>query len=372
MTSSPLPALLDRRLMKRFDVPLAAAALGLLAMGLLALHSVTEGGTPVYFRKQLVWGVLGIAGMLLAAAFGHERLDRYAGWIYGLNVVLLAAVLVMGHETKGSMRWFAIGQFRLQPSELAKLFLIITLAGLFQRHRERIDRPRVVVVSLVHMLVPVLLILRQPDLGTALVLGAIWLGMAFIAGVPIRYLAVVLVCAVAAFGVMAKAGVIREYQIRRLLICLNPDADPKGAGYQVQQARIAIGSGRVFGKGFGHGTQSQGEFVPERQTDFIYTMLAEEGGFVAATTVLALFSLLILRGWSIVGSSEGRDRLLGTGVLSMLTFHGIVNMAMNVGLGPVTGVPLPLVSYGGSSLIVALVGIGFVLGIGMRRDPLVF
>lgn len=373
MTAVPLPALVDRRFAKRFDVPLALTALALIAIGLAALYGVEADNGHPYFVKQAVWSLIGMAGLIAAAVVGHERVQRHVRALYVINLILLIAVLVAGHEAKGSVRWFAIGQFRMQPSEFAKLFLTLSLAGLFYSHRERIDRPSTVLRSLAHVAVPILLVLRQPDLGTTLVIGSIWLGMAFVAGVPVKYLAAVIVCALAMFGLMLQAGAIRDYQIKRLLVCFNPGSDPKGAGYQVNQARIAIGSGRIFGKGLGRGTQSQGEFIPERQTDFVFTMIAEEGGFFGSAVTLGLLLTLVLRGWLLVGlASDGVGRLVGAGVLSMISFHALVNMAMNVGLGPVTGVPLPLVSYGGSSILVTLIGIGLIIGIGIRRDPLVF
>ncbi|NLH99868.1 MAG: rod shape-determining protein RodA [Chthonomonadales bacterium] len=373
MTVPAATAFLDRRLTKRFDVPLALLTLSITALGLAALHTIEVDGALPYFRKQLAFALVGLIVMVSMALLGHERFQRHLRAVYVLNLVLLAAVLITGHEAKGSVRWFAISQFRLQPSELAKLFIILTLSTLFYRYRERIDRPVTVVRSLAHIAVPLILILKQPDLGTTLAIGGIWFGMAFIAGVPLRYLAVVVLCAVALFGLMVKLSFVRDYQLQRLLVFVNPSNDPRGAGYQVNQARIAIGSGRVFGKGLGRGTQSQGEFIPERQTDFIFTVIAEEGGFLLSTITVVLYAALVLRGWHLVahaGDELGRN--VGAGVLSMITFHGLVNMAMNVGLGPVTGVPLPLVSYGGSSLIVTMAGIGLLLGIGMRRDPLVF
>jgi rod shape determining protein RodA len=363
----------DHRLTKRFDVLLAALTFALAGVGLVALHGIETDGSLTYFRKQVVWIAVGAIGMAAGAILGHERAQRHLRAIYVLNLGLLLAVLVLGPETKGSVRWFEIGPFRMQPSEFAKLFLILTMASLFHRARERMDRPAIVLRSLAHIAAPVILVLRQPDLGTSLALGSIWFGMAFVAGVPVRSLATVLVCGLVAFGIMARAGVIRDYQLRRLWVCVNPDADPRGAGYQVKQARIAIGSGRVFGKGPGRGTQTQGAFIPERQTDFVFTVLAEEGGFLLSTITVGLFAALVLRGWHIVGSTtDGVGRLVGAGALAMISFHGIVNIAMNLGLGPVTGVPLPLVSYGGSSLLVTMTALGLVLGVGMRRDPLVF
>ncbi|MBM3494659.1 MAG: rod shape-determining protein RodA [Armatimonadetes bacterium] len=373
MTVAARPALVDHRLTKRFDLALAALTLALVGLGLVALRSIEVEGVPTYFRKQIAWALIGGLGMLAGAWLGHERLQRRLAHLYVLNIALLTAVLIAGHETKGSLRWFAVGSFRMQPSEFAKLFVILTLAALFHKYRERVDKPGTVLLSLAHIAVPMVLILRQPDLGTSLSLVAIWFGMAFIAGVPLRYLGAVLVCGALLFGLAARTGMIREYQLKRLWVCFNPGADPRGAGYQVNQARIAIGSGRVFGKGMGHGTQSQGEFIPERQTDFVFTVLAEEGGFLLTTATVALFGALVPRGWHIVGgTSDGIGRLVGAGVLSMVSFHGLVNMAMNMGLGPVTGVPLPLISYGGSSMLVTLTGIGLILGVGIRRDPLVF
>lgn len=373
MGITPVSAVIDRRWTKRADLLLLLLMAAAICLGLVALRSIGLGGAPQFFKKQLVWLALGSLGLLCGALIDCERVGRFARLMYWLNLLLLAAVLLFGHESKGAVRWFGTETYRIQPSELAKLLVILSLAALFAQNAERVRHPGLFVRSVIHMLAPLLLVLKQPDLGTGLVLVAVWMGISFIVGMPFRYHVIFLVGAALAFGLAVKVGVVHDYQMQRLVAFVNPDADPQGAGYQVKQARIAIGSGRVQGKGFGQGTQSHGRFIPERQTDFIFTVLAEEGGFVLGVIAVAVYAGLLLRGWTIAMQTQDvTSRLVAAGVLSMLGFHVLVNLGMTMGLMPVTGVPLPFMSYGGSSLIVSMTGIGLLIGISMRRDALVF
>jgi len=366
-------AIVDRRWLKRADLSVLLFTGLALGLGLLALRSIGLGGEPQYLRKQLAWIVVGCACLVGGALVDCERIGKHARSLYVTNIVLLTAVLVAGRETKGAVRWFGTDTVRFQPSELAKLLVILTLSTLFARGAEQVRQPGTFLRAALHIVVPVALVLKQPDLGTALVIVAIWLGVSFIAGMPLRYHAVFLALGLALFGAAWKLDLIHDYQVRRLIVCFNPSVDPQGAGYQVKQARIAVGSGQVLGKGLAHGTQSHGSFIPERQTDFVFTVLAEEGGFVLSVVVVGVYVGLLLRGWSIVARAGGStSRLVGAGILAMLGFHMMVNLGMTLGLMPVTGVPLPFVSYGGSSMIVSMTSIGLLLGISARSDPLVF
>jgi rod shape determining protein RodA len=218
-----------------------------------------------------------------------------------------------------------------------------------------------------------LLILAQPDLGTSLVLIAIWFGMTFIAGAHVKHLAAVL-----AVGLLLSAGmwhfnVLKTYQKNRLVAFIDPDADPRDTGYQVRQSRIAVGSGQVWGKGFGKGTQARGRFIPENHTDFIYTVIGEEGGFIVSAVLVLLYGGILYRGVVTIAQAEDMlGKLLATGIVSMYAFHIIVNMGMTIGIMPVTGVPLPLISYGGSNLLLNMTAIGLLLGVGMRKHSITF
>lgn len=365
--------LVPRRWLKQADLWIVLLMFVAIGIGWTALGSIAVNGMPSFLKRQVLLSAIGLVGFVLAALVDCERVGRLSKYLYGLNLGLLIAVLLFGHETKGSVRWFGTETLRFQPSEFAKLFTVVTLATFLAARRDRLQSPRVFLHSLLHIAVPVLLILRQPDLGTGLAIVAIWFGMVFIAGMRWQHLALFAIVGLLLFGVMWRLGLIHDYQVQRIVAVARPDSDPQGSGYQVRQARIAIGSGRVLGKGFGRGTQAHRKFIPERQTDFIFTIVAEEGGFAASVAVVAIYALLLFRGWFVVASTDDMmSRLVGTGVLSMLGFHAFVNLGMTMGILPVTGVPLPFVSYGGSSMIVSMTSIGLLVGISGRREPLVF
>ncbi len=363
----------DFRLVRRADWVILILVSVLLGIGLVGLRSIALSGAPSYFNRQILWALIGLCALLVGLIIDCERLGRYVGVIYGVNLCLLLIVAIAGNEAKGAVRWIGVGSFRFQPSEFSKLFIIVSLASLFNRRAGTTQHAAVFLRSLGHIALPVLLVLKQPDLGTAVSIIAVWVGISFIAGLPLRYHIIFAVAALGLFLIAWRIGFIHDYQIARLTACVNPDADPRGAGYQIRQARIAVGSGQLLGKGFGRGTQAHGRFIPERQTDFLFTVLAEEGGFVLCFGVIALYVWLLLRGWAIVGASrEPMSRYVATGIVSMFSFHMAVNIGMTIGLLPVTGVPLPFMSYGGSSMIVSLAAVGLLVGISMRHERLVF
>jgi rod shape determining protein RodA len=365
--------LFPRRWLKQADIWPAVLMVAAICVGLLVLRSIGMNGSSVFVKRQLLWVLVGFVAFGFGVLVDCERIGRFARALYWANVALLIAVLLIGHATKGSVRWFSAGSVRFQPSELAKLITTLTLASLFAAHRDHIHRGSVFLLSVVHIAVPIVLILRQPDLGTALSIVAIWIGMAFIAGMPGRFIVLFVLGGLALFGLGWKLHIIQDYQIERLMAVVRPESDPAGASYQVRQSKIAIGSGRVFGKGLGHGTQAHRRFIPERQTDFIFTVAAEEGGFIVGIVIIAIYAALLVRGWMVVATTNDlTSRLVAAGILSMLGFHVLVNLGMTMGIMPVTGVPLPFMSYGGSSLAVSMASIGFLVGISARREPLVF
>lgn len=360
---------------KTADWFLIAAAALLLAVGLIMLYSITGQGVAIsssLMVRQLIFGLVGFALLFSISLFDYRSLQRSSGFLYVLTIVLLLLVFAWGHVARGSSRWIDLGFFRFQPAEFSKLFLIIILARFFALHRDSMDRFRNVLLSLVYVAIPAGLILIEPDLGSAIVLFMIWLGMLLNSRVNWKHIAILALIGVVVAGV-GWEFVLHDYQRNRIETFLNPGADPLGKGYNVIQSTIAVGAGSFLGTGLGHGTQSQLRFIPERQTDFIFASLAEELGFVGAMFLLILFLLLFSR--IVRTSSVSRDsygRYVALGVLSMLLAQAVINIGMNIGIMPVTGIPLPLISYGGSSLFVTLVSLGLIESIFIRHRGLAF
>lgn len=367
--------MVERRLFKNFDFALVFLMIVIIGFGMAMVYSAKSGGASgsSYVHRQMVWAVAGIFAFAIAASFDHKAYPRISGWIYAINILLLIAVFVLGSSSKGAQRWIGFGGLRIQPSEFAKISAIITLAAYFVRKQANIREFETFAKSLLHMALPMLLVLKQPDLGTTLVLTAIWLGMSFVAGVKTRHI-LLFVLGVAIIGIGGwESGALKPYQKARLITLVNPAANAKGAGYHVIQARIAIGSGQATGKGWMHGTQGQLDFVPENHTDFIFSVVAEEFGFIGAGLLLLLYFGLIWRGTVIMSETEDPlGRLMAGGVVTMFLFHIFVNVGMTMGIMPVTGIPLPLFSYGGSSLLTNMIALGILVGIGMRRHKINF
>ncbi len=363
-----------QRLMRNLDWPLLGATCALVAFGLVMVYSTTRSGPhPVMFiRSQILHLALGVLIGIVVLAVDYRSFAAGARAIYVINLLLLAAVLVLGHTSLGAQRWISLGPLgQFQPSEFAKLAIVITLA------KHLADRPGPyrsitdLAPFLGHIALPMFLIFRQPDLGTALVYGAIVVGMLYAGGARRRDLA----------GLAAGAAllsplfwhVLKEYQRRRLLVFLDPSLDPLGSGYGIIQSKIAVGSGMLWGKGLFAGTQNVLQFVPEHHTDFIFSVIGEEVGFVGAVVLLALFFIWLARGLAI--AAQARDRfggLAAVGIVSMVAFHVFVNVGMTVGIMPITGIPLPFISYGGSALMTMLWATAFLLNIGMRRQKILF
>lgn len=364
-----------RRTVKRIDWYIIVAALLLSIAGATALFSVTEVGPDTDFRKHIVWLCAGYIGAILFALVNPEFWLKRSTWLYVICVALLLLVRhsFTGSEVGGAQRWIALGSFRFQPSEFAKLILIITLAHFFAKRSQSEAKLGAFLLSLLHVGVPFVLVFLQPDLGTALVLIGIWFGMSIVAGISWRYLFAWLVVVVI-LGVGAwETGVFHDYQKKRVVAFLDPSADPQKTGYQVLQARMAIGSGGTSGQGFLQGRQKEGRWIPAQHTDFIYTVIAEEGGFIGSLLLLCVYGFLLYRIWLVIIRSHLEVfRLLATGVFCLWSYHIVVNLAMVLGLFPVVGVPLPLVSYGGTATIVALCSLGLILGIRAREEKIVF
>jgi rod shape determining protein RodA len=368
--------LFDRRLWRNLDFTLLLLTCALVLVGLVVISSATlvniSGDQFFYARRQAVWAVLGFSGLLLLTSIDYTQIHRLAPYLYVLNLLLLLAVLFFGREAWGAQRWLDLKLFNFQPAEFAKIILIVSLANLLAAREGNFDAFFSSLPSLAHILLPTSLILLQPDLDTSLVLIVTAFGMLFMAGVKSRHMQVYLLLGVIGSVLFYFYG-LRDYQRLRFTVFLSPEKYPLGPGYQLNQSLIAVGSGGFSGKGLFDGTQSQLAFLPAQHTDFIFSVLAEETGFVGAVALLLLFSLLIfriLRTAAVAKDSFGT--LVCVGVAGMFTFQLLVNVGMAIGVMPVAGLTLPFVSYGGSSLLANLLAVGLVLNIGMRRHKLMF
>jgi rod shape determining protein RodA len=364
-------------LLRRFDWVLFIAALGLSIAGAVFVYSATrvgpEGDDPQAFLKRhllnLAIGLLlGLATML----FDYRTLRAYAPFVYIASVIGLGAVLVVGTSVKGAQAWIQLpGGFSIQPSEFMKVALCVGLAMLLAERRDGETEPRLndVGFALLVALIPIGLVMLQPDLGTAVVMGMIVLGILAVAGTRLSWLAGLLALGVLAAFVAVQVGVLDQYQVDRLLAFTNPHLDPQGFGYNTNQAFITIGSGGIFGLGIFHGTQTGGGFVPEQQTDFIFTVVGEELGFVGSAGLIVLFGVLLWRAMRIAMRAEDLfGTLMATGIVCWFTFQMFQNIGMAVGIMPVTGVPLPFVSYGGTSMFANWMAVGLLENVHLRRS----
>lgn len=365
----------DRRLLKNFDYQLLLIMLALCLYGLLVISSATQGlsaaDPSAYVRRQAIWMAMGVGGMLLAIGVDYVNYYRWAWYLYFANLLFLSLVLFIGREGGGAYRWLDLGVFDFQPSELAKLIIIITLARVLVDYQDNMNNVVNLLPLLAHVFAPMLLIFLQPDLGTGLVLIVIFLGLLYMGGVPIKYLGLIVGAGLAVFPLLWAQ--LLSYQKMRLIVFMNPELDPLGYGYQLMQSMIAIGSGGVSGKGLFEGTQARLQFLPEQHTDFIFSVLGEELGLLGGAILLTLYFLLIYRILKIGSfSKDSFGALLCTGVATMITFQVLVNVGMSLGIMPVTGLPLPFMSYGGNSMLLNIISIGVVLNVGMRRHKIQF
>ncbi len=402
---------MTRLRLPHLDWPLALAVAGLVGIGLLTVYSATSspGAHQGLWMKQLLWCVLAFGAAWVVAAIHYRLYDSLAWPLYAVSLVLLVAVLLVGTAKMGAKRWLEIGPFQFQPSEIAKIATTFVLARFFDHARLDLNKVRWWLPPLVIAIVPFLLVAKEPDLGTALSFPVMLVAMYFWAGMPVGRLLLGLspVFNVALFFVTGTIGWfvglfavllafarpklgllvgilaintavavalpnlwnhLHDYQKRRIETFLNPDHDPYGAGYQIIQSKIAIGSGGVTGKGYLKGSQKALAFLPMRHTDFIYSVVGEEGGFLGAALVVLLYAVVIVRGYRLAAvARDGFAGLVAIGVVTALFFHVMVNMLMTVGWAPVTGVPLPFLSYGGTALVVNCVQIGLLQNVALRR-----
>ena len=365
---------------RRLDWLLMAAVLLLVALSALLVWSatshrpdLTDGDSTAYLRKQLVNIGIGLGLLLSVVALDHRWVRIVAPLVYLLSVAGLVLVLLMGSTINGSRSWLYVGGLSIQPSELAKLAVVIGMALVLAERADGRGRRRVGTTEVVLMLgiagLPAVLILLQPDLGTMLVLSATVFGVLAVSGARRRWLVLVLLSAGAVAAAALAGGVLKAYQVDRFLAFVNPDLDPRGAGYNVEQARIAIGNGGLLGQGLFHGSQTRSGFVPEQQTDFVFTVAGEELGLVGAGLLIALLALVIWRALVIARRAEDVfGRVAAAGIACWFGFQAFQNIGMCLGIMPVTGVPLPFVSYGGSSLFAGMLAVGLLQNIHVRSQ----
>ena len=363
--------LIDRRVAANFDWPILVLVLLLSAAGLINLYSVTynvtgASVTPVYI-KQLYWYLVAFAVFLVVLLIDYRIYEQYAYLFHGLVIGMLVYVILFGRPVSGAQRWIHVGATSLQPSELAKITLILALAKYFHHDRPRGPyRLRDLTIPFAMLAVPFGLIVEQPDLGTAMLMLFIFFSMVLFIRIRTTSLLTVVFTTLALLPFLWMQ--LKDYQKRRVLDFLRPEQDPLGSGYHIIQSKIAVGSGHFWGKGFLHGTQNQLHFLPEQHTDFIFSVLAEEWGFIGSSFVLFLFFMLILRSFKVARSSKDRfGTLCAFGVGAMLFWHVSINIGMVTGVVPVVGVPLPFLSYGGSFLMAVAAGVGLLMNVQMRR-----
>ena len=386
---------MDRRTLKNLDFLFILFTFLLLVASLIILSTasinVMKSNPLHYVKTQTMWIIIGIGIAAILAVIDYEKWRTYRWWIYGFNLLLLLAVVFFGDAAKGATRWIPTPfGFNIQPSEFAKIFIIMTLADFLAVRKGKLNNFTDFIMPFLFVLVPMLLIFKQPDLGTTLVFVAIFIGMMFVAGAnPWKFGGLILGGAVLMgialwlhFSTTLPGWLhwaqglplpMHEYQLKRLTIFMDPAADMSGDGYHIIQSIWAIGSGGLWGKGYQMGTQGQLNFLPEHHTDFIFSVVGEEFGFIGTITLLFLFLIFLLRSLSI--ALKARDTygmLIATGVVSMFTFHLLVNVGMTSGIMPVTGIPLPLISAGGSAMLANLAAVGLMLSINLRRQRLMF
>jgi rod shape determining protein RodA len=338
------------------------------AIGFAMLYSAASGEWDPWASRQMIRFGIGLVLMILVAITDIQVWMRYAYTLYFLVLGLLVAVDVMGEIGMGAQRWINIGFIQIQPSEIMKITLVLSLARYFHSATlDEIARPTRLIFPLLLLAAPIVLVLRQPDLGTAIMLAMTAGVIFFLAGVKAWKFGVIIAGALAALPVAW--SFLHEYQKNRIFTFLDPEKDPLGTGYHILQSKIALGSGGVFGKGYLHGTQSHLNFLPEKQTDFIFTMLAEEFGMVGGLVILGIYILVIIYGFAIALRVRNQfGRLVALGIIGTFFFYVFINIAMVMGLVPVVGVPLPLISYGGTAMLSLMIGFGFILCAYVHRD----
>lgn len=347
----------------KIDVALFVSQFVLVVIGIITIFSTSyssSGSDFVNFEKQAAFAAAGAIIFFAVSMIDYRAIKNYTGIIYMIACIILILVVATGKNIRGTSGWFELGFVNLQPSEFVKIAMIIIIAKYFTKIEIYVNSLKKALVSGAYVLIPVSLIMMQPDMGSAIIIICIWISMLILSGMNRKYILYISIIAVIMSGIGWNYA-LKDYQKNRILAFFNSEYDPMGAGYNVRQSIIAIGSGNIWGKGLGHGSQSQLNFLPEKHTDFIFAVIAEEMGFVGIVLVICLYGVIFYRLLKIAEEAEdnfGKYLVLGTSLL--IFFHVVINIGMNMGVMPVTGIPLPLVSYGGSSLVSLMIMLGIV------------
>lgn len=376
----------NRKLLKNLNWYIPISVILLIFIGIVAISSAVEINKAdsfgmIYLQRQIIAVVLGILLVIVIQFFDYSVFKHYSSIIYLSTIGILGLILVIGRTIAGGKRWIEFGPVNFQPAELAKIMLILVLAAILDEKKEDLKYLIGFFRPFIYVIVPFILIILQNDLGTSLVLLVIFIGMLYIGGGNAKFMAIIfggglsLVVLMITFHFVFGTPLffLKDYQLNRLIVFINPGIDPYGIGYNLIQSKIALGSGRLMGKGLFSGTQNQLEFLPEKHTDFIFSVIGEEFGFIGILIVISIYLLLL---WQIFNvARNARDNygcLVVTGIGTMFFFHVLENIGMTMGLMPITGIPLPFISYGGSSMVTSLVAIGLVININLRRKKIIF
>ncbi len=370
---------IDRRLLANFDWVILGTAVLLSLIGIMTIFSATRplggGEHPTYYIKQIYWLLIGLAAMFAVVSVDYAWLNRYSYAIYGTGIVLLVAVLVAGKAGLGATRWLSLGPISFQPSDLFKIAFIITLAHWMSRLKGAMSVRDLIFSFGMFTLVPLLLIIKQPDLGTGIILLTMFTLLTLTKGVEKKVVAVAVVVAVISVPFLGNIfwDELKDYQKKRIVAFVQPNIDPEGVSYHINQSKVAIGSGGMTGKGYLKGTQGPFRFLPEKHTDFVFSVFAEEWGFAGSFLLLMIYLVLIMKGINIaMRAKDAFGSLLALGITFMFTLYVFINIGMTVGIMPVVGIPLPFMSYGGTSLVTNFIAAGILISIRARRFELFY
>ena len=370
---------IDRRLVQNFDWLSFATVIAISVIGVMTIFSATRQPSDAVqsplFMKQIVWMIIGVAGMIVFLSFDYIWLSRISVHLYIAGVILLLIAMITGKTGMGAQRWISLGPIAFQPSEFFKLIFIIMVAQYLSLVAGEIDIMQLLRIFFVIVFVPFVLLFKQPDLGTAVVVLIIFFSMILARGLRKKALLLVVIVSLVSLpfvGNIVWTG-LKDYQKNRLVAFIDPEADPSGIGYHINQSKVAIGSGEFFGKGYLKGTQGPFSFLPERHTDFIFAVFSEEWGFMGALVLLSLYFILIIRGLDTARKAKDTyGRMLAFGITFMFSVYFFVNVGMTLGIMPVVGIPLPFMSYGGTALLSNFISIGVLMNVRTRRFTLFY
>lgn len=368
---------IDRRLIKNFDWITLAVVILISLIGIMTIYSATRplaaGEHPAFYIKQTSWLVLGLIALFLIFSFDYVWLSRFSLFFYIMGIILLIAVFIIGRTGMGAQRWLSLGPVSFQPSEFFKLIYIIMLAQYLSLMKSPMDTASLLRTFFFITLFPFILLVKQPDLGTALIILAIFISLVIARGLSKKIAVLFVIIGLISLPFLGNIfwGGLKDYQKSRLVAFIEPEVDPTGIGYHLNQSKITVGSGKFFGKGYLHGTQGPFRFLPEKHTDFIFAVFAEEWGFFGSSILLFLYLFIILRGLDTARKAKDDfGRLLALGITFMFLIYFSINVGMTLGLMPVVGIPLPFMSYGGTALLSNLISVGILINIRTRRFEL--